>query len=131
MTLTRWSPVAGLTALEIDGLNRMFEGVLGAAGGWVPAIDVYETPGQDLVVKADLPAVKKDAIKVTVENDVLTIEGERAKVAEVTREQYHRVERASGSFKRSFSLPSTVDAGRVSAAYQDGVLTVTLPRREE
>src|SRR5579862_572164 len=103
MTLTRWSPVAGLAALEIDGLNRMLEGVIGASGAWVPAVDVYETPNQDLIVKADLPDVKREAIKVTVENDVLTIEGDRATSADVSREQYHRVERGSGTFKRSFT----------------------------
>jgi HSP20 family protein len=131
MTLTRWSPVGDLATLEIDGLDRMFEGVFGATGGWVPAIDVYETPGKDLVLKADLPDLKRDAIKVTFENDVLSIEGERAAAPDIAREQYRRIERGYGSFKRSFTLPSTVDASRVSAAYLDGVLTVTLPRREE
>jgi HSP20 family protein len=131
MTLTRWSPVGDLATLEIDGLNQMFEGVFGTTGGWVPAIDVYETPAKDLVLKADLPDLKRDAIKVTFENDVLSIEGERAATPEIAPEQYHRLERAYGSFKRSFTLPSTVDGSRVSAAYLDGVLTVTLPRREE
>jgi HSP20 family protein len=131
MTLTRWSPVGDLATLEIDGLTQMFEGVFGATGAWVPAIDVYETPGKDLVLKADLPDLKRDAIKVTFENDVLSIEGERTAAPEIAREQYHRLERDYGSFKRSFTLPSTVDASRVSAAYLDGVLTVTLPRREE
>jgi HSP20 family protein len=128
MTLTRWNPVRDLATLEIDGLNQMFEGVFSASGAWVPAMDVFETPGKDLVLKADLPELKREDIKVTFENDVLTIEGERAFGA---AEQFHRRERGFGSFRRSFTLPQTVDATRVAAAYQDGVLTVTLPRREE
>jgi HSP20 family protein len=131
MTLTRWSPVRDLASLEIDGLNRMFEGVLAGGAAWVPAVDVYEAPNQDLVLKADLPDLKREDIKVTFENDVLTIEGERVLPTTVAREAYQRLERGYGSFRRSFTLPSTVDAGRVSAAYTDGVLTVTLPRREE
>lgn len=131
MTLTRWSPVHDLAALEIEGLNRMFEGVFSSNAGWLPAIDVYETPGKDLVIKADLPDVKKEQIKVTFENDVLSIEGERAFTPAVPRDQYHRLERSYGSFRRSFTVPSNVDAGRVSAGYENGVLTVTLPRRED
>lgn len=131
MTLTRWSPMRDLATLEIEGLNRMFEGVFDANAGWLPAIDVYETPSKDLVIKADLPDVKREDIKVTFENDVLSIEGERAFTPVVPRDQYHRLERSYGSFRRNFTLPSTVDASRVSAGYQDGVLTVTLPRRED
>jgi HSP20 family protein len=131
MTLTLWNPLRDLAALEIEGLNRMFDGQAAEGEAWVPQIDVYETPAKDLVVKADLPEVKREDIKVTFENDVLTITGERALVPAVSRDQYHRLERGHGSFRRSFTLPTTVDAGRVSATYQDGVLTVTLPRREE
>jgi HSP20 family protein len=131
MTLTLWNPLRDLAALEIEGLNRMFDGQAAAGEAWVPQIDVYETPAKDLVVKADLPEVKREDIKVTFENDVLTITGERVFAPTVSRDQYHRLERGHGSFHRSFTLPTTVDASRVSAAYQDGVLTVTLPRREE
>jgi HSP20 family protein len=134
MTLTRWNPVRDLAAVEIDRLNRMFEAFSGeplGSGAWVPAIDIYETRDQDVVVKVDLPAMKREDIKVTFENNVLSIEGERKFVSDVSREQYHRLERGSGAFRRSFTLPTTVDAARVEATYQDGVLTVTLPRREE
>lgn len=134
MTLSRWSPVTGLATIEIDDLNRMFEHVFSgesSSRAWVPAVDIYETEAKDLVVKAELPDMKRENIKVTVENDVLTIEGERMINRDQARDQYHRVERSHGAFRRSFSLPVSVDAGRVSAAYQDGVLTVTLPRREE
>ena len=132
MTLTRWNPLA---AVEIDRLNRMFDAAFSgeplAGGAWVPAIDIYETAEKDVVVKADLPGLKREDIKVTFENNVLTIEGERTFETETAREQYHRVERGYGTFRRSFTLPATVDAARVEAAYQDGLLTVTLPRREE
>lgn len=133
MTLTRWNPVRDLAAVEIERLNRMFEAFSGEplGGAWVPAIDVYETSDKDVVVKVDLPAMKREDIKVTFENNVLSIEGERQFVSDVSREQYHRLERGSGAFRRSFTLPATVDAARVEATYQDGVLTVKLPRREE
>jgi HSP20 family protein len=129
MTLTRWSPLA---AIEIDRLNRMFDAAFSgeplAGGAWVPAIDIYETADKDVVVKAELPDLKREDIKVTFENNVLTIEGERKFASE---EQYHRRERSYGAFRRSFTLPTTVDAAKVEATYQDGLLTVKLPRREE
>jgi HSP20 family protein len=135
MTLmTRWSPVRDFAAVEVDRLNRMFEAFAGeplAASAWVPAVDIYETPEKDVVVKVDLPEMKREDIKVTFESNVLSIEGERALAADVSRGEYHRSERGSGSFHRSFTLPAAVDAARVNAAYQDGVLTIRLPRREE
>ena len=135
MTLTRWSPVRDLAAIEIDRLNRMFEAAFSgeplASGAWVPAVDIYETADKDVVVKVDLPDMKREDIKVTFENDVLSIEGERLHTTTVARGEFHRAERGYGAFRRSFTLPATVDAAKVNAAYQDGVLTVTLPRREE
>jgi HSP20 family protein len=135
MTLTRWSPVSGLAALEIDRLNRMFEAAWNgeplASGAWVPAVDIAETADKDIVVKAELPEMKRDDIKVTFENNTLTIEGERNIKRQESGETYHRVERGHGTFRRSFTLPTNVDASRVAADYKDGVLTVTLPRRED
>ena len=135
MTITRWSPIHDLAAVEVDRLNRMFNAVFGneplASGSWTPAVDIYEAPNHDLVVKAELPAMKKEDIKVTVEQNVLAIEGERKFESEVSRDQFHRLERGYGAFRRSFTLPSTLDASRVSASYVDGVLTVTLPQRAE
>jgi HSP20 family protein len=136
MTLmTRWSPVRDLAALEIDRLNRMFESAFAgeplARGGWMPTVDIYENQQKDVVVKIDLPEVKRDDIKVTFENTVLSIEGERQLAAESEVSQFHRAERGHGAFRRSFTLPATVDASRIDASYQDGVLTVKLPRREE
>ncbi len=135
MTLTRWSPVAGLAALEIDRLNRMFDsawqGEPFSQGAWVPPVDIIETAGKDVVVRAELPDMKREDINVTFENNVLSIEGERKFERTNEGDTYHRVERGYGSFRRSFSLPASVDAARVAADYKDGVLTVTLPRREE
>jgi HSP20 family protein len=135
MTLSRWSPVTGLAAVEIEGLNRMFDRMFTTEpwrdGEWVPVVDIYEAANKDVVVKAELPEMKREDIKVTFENNVLTIEGERKFADMPVREDYHRIERQYGAFRRSFTLPASVDAARVQAAYQDGVLTITLPRREE
>jgi HSP20 family protein len=100
-------------------------------GRWVPAVDIYETDKQELVLKAELPDMKREDIQVIFENNTLTLKGERKFEGEVKQEQFHRVERTYGTFSRSFSLPSTVDATRIAAEYKNGVLTVKLPFREE
>jgi HSP20 family protein len=100
-------------------------------GRWVPAVDIYETDQQELVLKAELPDMKREDIQVIFENNTLTLKGERKFEGEVKQEQFHRVERTYGTFSRSFSLPSTVDATRIAAEYKNGVLTVKLPFREE
>jgi len=132
--LTRWNPIGNLASYEIDRLNRMFNSAFSGeplSGVWAPAVDIYENAQQDVVLKAELPGFKRDAIKVTFEQNMLTIEGERPFEADVPREKYTRLERPSGSFSRSFALPTAVDSSRAQASYQDGVLTITLPRREE
>lgn len=134
MTITRWNPIHDLAAVEVDQLNRMFSSVFGepfTQAGWTPAVDIYEAANHDLVVKAELPAMKKEDIKVTVDAGVLTLEGERKFDEAVAKDQYHRLERGSGAFRRSFTLPATIDGSRVSATYLDGVLTITLPQRED
>jgi HSP20 family protein len=132
--LTRWSPAGNLATMEIDRLNRMFESVFGGeplSGNLVPAVDIYENAQQDVVIKAELPGFTREAIKVTFENSTLSIEGERELDSDVSREKYHRMERQYGAFRRSFTLPAAVDTAQAQASYQDGVLTITLPRREE
>jgi HSP20 family protein len=134
MTLTRWSPVRDLAAVEVDLLHRMFGEAMGDTAprsAWLPAVDIYETAGQDVVVKVDLPDMKREDIKVTFENSVLSIEGQRQFNHDNVDRRFWRIERGHGAFRRSFTLPSTVDASKIEAAFQDGVLTVTLPRREE
>ena len=135
MTLTRWSPVRDLAAVEVDVLNRMletaFSGEALAQGAWTPPVDIYETAGKDVIVKVDLPGLKRDEIKVTFENQVLSIEGQRQAGVESEHDRAHLVERSHGAFRRNLTLPATLDAARVDASYQDGVLVVKLPRREE
>ena len=132
--LTRWNPAGNLASYEIDRLNKMFDSMFGGeplSGVWTPAVDIYEDANQNFVIKTELPGFKRDAIKVTFENNVLSIEGSRERETEVPPDQYHRMERQYGAFRRTFTLPTTVDSTNAQAAYQDGVLTITLPRREE
>src|SRR6187551_1322793 len=108
MTITRWTPIHDLAAVEVDGLNQMFSSVFGEPAGdtsWTPAVDIYEAANHDIVLKAELPAMKKQDIKVTVEQNVLTLEGERKFDEAVAKDQYHRLERGFGQFRRSFTLP--------------------------
>jgi HSP20 family protein len=135
-TVVRYEPFRGLSTLH-DQVNRLFnESVFrgqaqdSAITTWAPAVDIYETPNE-LVVKADLPDVNEKDIDIRVENNLLTIRGERKFENSVSEDNYLRVERTYGSFSRSFSLPNTVNAETIHAEYKNGVLTVNLPKREE
>jgi len=133
MTIVRWDPARELAGMEVDRLNRMFSEWYGEpfARGWVPPVDIFETDAHEVVIKVDLPDVKREDINVTFEHGVLTLRGERKLDEDTRNEQFQRRERYHGAFSRSFTLPNTVDASRISAAYKDGVLTVRLPQREE
>jgi HSP20 family protein len=133
MTLVRWNPVRELASMEIERLNRMFTDFYGQAAGsaWVPAVDVFENENHEYVIKAELPEMKREDISVTFEDGTLTLKGERKVENEASRDRVHRIERQYGAFMRSFTLPATVDAARISASYKDGVLTVRLPQRED
>jgi HSP20 family protein len=100
-------------------------------GNWIPAVDIFETEQHDLVVKAELPDMTREDIEVRVENNTLVLQGTRKLPEGLKEEQIRRVERSYGTFHRSFTLPTTVDASKVSAEYKSGVLTVKLPYREE
>jgi len=134
-TIARLEPFRGLSTLQ-DQFNRLFSESFRTQGeethltSWAPAVDISETP-DELVVKADLPDVNEKDIDVRVENNLLTISGERKFEKSVSEENFLRVERAYGSFSRSFSLPNTLNTDAVAAEYRSGVLTVTLPKREE
>jgi HSP20 family protein len=138
MAIVRFDPFRELALMQ-DRMNRVFGDIYGrrfdddvmTRGDWVPAVDIYENDKQEIVIKAEMPGMKREDIELRVENNTLTIRGERKRETEVRDEQYHRVERSYGNFVRSFSLPSTVDASHVSAEYKEGVLSVTLPLREE
>ena len=133
MALVRWDPARELAGMEIDRLNRMFDDLYGGTFGrtWVPAVDIYETPEHEVVLKAELPDMKREDINVTFENNILTLTGERKFHDEARKDSYQRMERHYGSFSRSFTLPATIDAARISASYKEGVLTIRLTQREE
>src|SRR5688572_7567958 len=135
-TIARWSPSRGATSLQ-DQVNCFFDDTFahGRSGHadlatWAPAVDIYETESE-LVVKADLPDLQEKDIDVRVENNTLTIRGERKFEKEVNEDHYLRVERAYGSFTRSFSLPNTVNTEGIRAEYRNGALTVRMMKREE
>ena len=117
MTIVRWDPF------------RDFG--FAASNAWMPPVDIYQNGDHELVLKAELPDMSRDDIDINIDNFVLTIKGEKKFSEEVKEEQYHHVERRYGTFSRSFSLPQTVDTGKVAAEYKNGVLTVRLPLREE
>ncbi|WP_369600549.1 Hsp20/alpha crystallin family protein [Hahella sp. SMD15-11] len=139
MALTRWNPFAEFEQI-LDRYNRMFnEGVAALPAqsdnqelkqiDWRPAVDIEETD-EAFLIRAELPGVKKDDIKVTVDNGVLTIQGERKLEKEEKDKKRHRIERVYGSFLRSFTLPDNVNQEDIRADYQDGVLTLHLNKVE-
>ena len=137
MSVVRFDPFREMAVLQ-DRMNRLFGDVYGrreddllSRGSWVPPVDIYQEGKDALVLKAELPDMPREDIHLSVENNMLTLSGERKPPADVKQEQYHRVERVYGSFSRSFSLPPTVDASKIAAEYKHGVLTVRLPMREE
>ena len=119
-----------------DQINRLFNDAFERTGQesnlttWAPAVDIHENE-QELVVKADLPGVEAKDLDIRVENNILTIRGERRFEKKVNEDNYLRVERAYGSFSRSFSLANTVNPDGIKADYQNGVLTLNVPKREE
>ena len=138
MTMVRFEPFRELAQMQ-DRINRIFgdaytrryDDDVMQRGDWIPAVDIFEDANQEIVLRAELPGLSKEDIDVRVENNTLTLKGERKHESEVKQEQYHRIERTFGSFSRTFTLPPTVDANRINAEYRNGVLTVTLPLREE
>jgi HSP20 family protein len=141
MAIVRWEPFRDLVGLQ-ERMNRLFQdsyrGVGREAGeddwalggSWAPAVDIFEHEG-NIVLKAELPGVDSKDVDIMVENNVLTLRGERKFDSEVKRESYHRVERSYGAFSRSFTLPTVVDTDKIKAEFKEGVLRVTLPKREE
>jgi HSP20 family protein len=138
MAIVRWDPFREMSEMQ-DRMGRIlgdFYGRRGAddvmrRGAWIPPVDIYDSGKHELVIKAELPDMKRDDIQLTVDNNTLTISGEKKMDSELGDENCHRVERAYGTFMRTFSLPPTVDTGKVTADYKAGVLTIKLPLREE
>lgn len=138
MSMVRFDPFRELAHMQ-DRINRIFGDVytrrftddVMQRGEWIPAVDIYENNDQEIVLRAELPGIAKEDIDLHVENNTLTLKGERKREQEIKDDQYHRIERSYGTFSRSFSLPSRVDTDKVRADFKDGVLTITLPLKEE
>jgi HSP20 family protein len=138
MPIVRWEPFRDLITTQ-DRMNRLFNETLGrflggeegvSTGNWIPPVDIYETE-HDVVLKAELPGVDPKDVEASVHDGLLYLKGERKYESEVKEENYRHVERAYGGFARTFTLPAAVDAEKVKAEFKDGILTVTLPKREE
>jgi len=147
MVMERWRPGRGLIPWrpfrELEEMGRRFEDIFGRSSwptvwrriptmemGWAPAIEVFEKEDK-FVVKAELPGMKEEDIDISVVGDTLTIRGERKAESEVKEEDYYCCERSYGSFSRSIAVPSNVDAKKIEASYDDGVLEVNLPKAPE
>ena len=134
MALVRWDPFRELEGMQAR-LNHLFGGAPATAeddrffANWTPPVDIQETE-KEYIVKADLPDVKKEDVKVELDGDMLTVEGERKQEKEEKTKRFHRAERAYGRFVRRFGLPTHVDGANVKAEFKDGVLNVHLPKTE-
>jgi len=137
MALVKYNPLRELRTMQ-EQMNRLLNvswnhdisGEDLKEGIWQPAVDIYET-ADSIIIKAELPDVDQKDIDVRIEENTLTLRGERRHEGEVKKENYHRIERYFGTFQRSFSLPATVDQENVAAICEKGVLTITLPKKEE
>ena len=138
MTIVRWEPLRELGSLQSE-MNRLFNTVFdapapGGGGGtlrrWMPAMDLVES-GDHFVLRADLPGMSEEDIRIELEDGTLTVSGERKAEHETSEEGYYRVERATGSFSRSLTLPKGVNADAVTAGFDRGVLEVRIPKPEE
>jgi HSP20 family protein len=133
--ITRWDPFRELSTLQ-DRMNRLFQESMGpheqglATPGFTPPVDIYEDE-HNINIRVEVPGIEQKDIDVQVENNTLTIRGERKFEKDQKEENFHRIERRYGSFMRSFTLPNTVDTEKVSANYENGVLEITLPKRAE
>jgi HSP20 family protein len=131
MSVSRWDPFQDLLAIQ-DEMNQLFGRAAGQASRrtWAPALDISERKDA-YVVTVEVPGVKADDLDITLEDGLLTIQGERHFTQESTEQQFHRVERRYGSFRRSITLPSQVQADAIEASFEDGVLEVIVPKAEE
>lgn len=137
MAITRWDPIRDLMTLK-DRMDRLFEDTFKTAGEereltpstWAPAVDIYEDEN-NVVLSVEVPGVEEKDIDVNVENNTLTVKGERKFEKEDKKENYHRIERAYGGFFRSFSIPHYVDVDKIEAEHENGVLKITMPKKAE
>ena len=134
MQLTKWDPFREMEDVfdrytRAIGWPRRGTQEVVAAGDWAPRVDIAETENE-FTIKAEIPEVKKDDVKVTVDSGVLTIRGERKQEKEEKDKKFHRVERYYGSFTRSFTLPDNVDESKIEASFKDGMLNLKIPKTE-
>jgi HSP20 family protein len=137
MAVVKWDPFRDLISIQ-DRMNRLFEQTLSRSRGdegvsattWTPAVDIYET-ADTIVMKAELPGVAREDIQIQINENTLTLQGERRFAKDVQEENYLRLERAYGGFHRSFTLPATVQQDKIRALFKDGVLELTLPKAED
>jgi HSP20 family protein len=142
MAITRWRPFRDMVSIQ-DEVNRLFDDFFGRSVGsigplarpewevaWSPSVDVSETK-DNVIVNAEIPGMSKEDVKVSVQDNILTLSGEKKQENEEKNANYHRIERTYGSFRRSFTLPTPVESDKVKATYKDGILRITLPKTEE
>ena len=137
MAIIRWDPFREMVTMR-EKMNRLFEDSLAQKGedkdmmtsNWAPAVDIYET-ANELVLAAEVPGIEEKDIEIKIEDNTLTLRGERKFEKETKEENFHRIERSYGSFFRAFSLPNSVDTERIEAEHENGVLRVIMPKRQE
>lgn len=138
MAITRWDPFRDLSILQ-ERMNRVFEDAAvrgwksdepSATTSWSPAVDIYETDSE-IMVQAELPGIDRKDIALQLENNVLTLKGDRRFEKETNQENYHRIERSYGGFSRAFTIPTIVDEDKIRADYRDGILKIALPKKEQ
>jgi len=137
MAIVRWRPFRDLVSIQ-DEMNQLFDDFFGrpvtrtewTEGVWSPTVDVSEDE-DNVIIKAEMPGTKKEDVKISIQDNVLTLKGQKKQEKEEKDKNYHRVERSYGSFCRSFQLPTSVKTDKIKANYKDGVLNITLPKTEE
>ncbi len=137
MAITRWRPFRDVVSIQ-DEMNKLFDDFFGrpvlrtewTEGVWSPSVDVSEDK-DNVIIKAEMPGMNKDDVKISIQDGVLTLKGEKRQEKEEKDKNYHRVERNYGSFCRSFQLPTSVKSDKVKASYKDGMLSIALPKTEE
>jgi HSP20 family protein len=137
MAITRWRPFRDVVSIQ-DEMNKLFDDFFGRPvlrtewtdSAWNPSVDVSEDKN-NVIIKAEMPGMNKEDIKISVQDGVLTFKGEKKQEKEEKDKNYHRIERSYGSFCRSFQLPTSVKSDKIKAGYKDGVLSIALPKAEE
>lgn len=137
MAIIRWTPFTDMVTLR-EKMNRLFEDMFTGrsedkdltASTWAPSVDIYETESE-LVMTAEIPGIDEKDVEIKIEDNTLTLKGERKFEKETKEENYHRIERSYGSFYRAFTLPNSIDPDKIQAEHENGILKITMPKRQE